>query len=75
MYDADGWIFSDRAILNEYNIEFGEDGTFDVLFGGCGEDAKNNIPIVDGWNFLMRVYEPWLDELDIYTLPTPVKMN
>ena len=75
MYDADGWMFSDRAILNEYNIEFNEDGTFDVLFGDCGEDAKNNLPIVEGWNFLMRVYEPQLEGLENFTLPTPVKLN
>ena len=75
MYDADGWIFSDRAILNEYNIEFNDDGTFDAYFGECGDDAKNNLPVVDGWNFLMRVYEPRLEELDRYELPTPVKVN
>ncbi len=75
MYDADGWMFSDRAILNEYNIEFNDDGTFDASFGECGDNAKNNLPIVDGWNFLMRVYEPRLEELDGYTLPTPVKVN
>lgn len=75
MYDADGWIFSDRAMLNEYNIELNGDGTFDANFGECGDDAKNNLPIVDGWNFLMRVYEPRLEELDSYTLPTPVKVN
>ena len=75
MYDADGWIFSDQAILNEYNIEFNEDGSFDANFGDCGSDAKNNLPIVDGWNFLMRVYEPKLDELENYRLPTPVKAN
>jgi len=75
MYNADGWIFSDRAILNEYNIAFNDDGTFDANFGECGDNAKNNLPIVDGWNFLMRVYEPRLEELDSYTLPTPVKVN
>jgi hypothetical protein len=75
MYDADGWMFSDRAILNEYNIEFNEDGTFDAYFGDCGDEAKNNLPIVDGWNFLMRVYEPKLKELDNYKLPTPAKVN
>jgi hypothetical protein len=75
MYDADGWMFSDRAILNEYNIEFNQDGTFDVYFGECGEKVKNNLPIVDGWNFLMRVYEPKLKELDNYKLPTPTKVN
>jgi hypothetical protein len=75
MYDADGWIFSERAILSKYNIEFNDDGTFDVFFGDCGEDAKNNLPIVDGWNFLLRIYEPRLEELDGYALPTPVKVN
>jgi hypothetical protein len=75
MYDADGWMFSDRAILNEYNIEFNKDGTFDVHFGECGDKVKNNLPIVDGWNFLMRVYEPKLEELDYYKLPTPTKVN
>ena len=75
MYDADGWMFSDRAILNEYNIEFNKDGTFDAYFGECGKNAKNSLPIVDGWNFLMRVYEPKLKELENYTLPTPIKVK
>lgn len=75
MYNADGWIFSDRAILNEYNIEFNDDGTFDAYFGECGDDAKNNLPVVDGWNFLMRVYEPRLEELDEYEIPTPERVE
>jgi len=75
MYDADGWIFSDNAILNQYNLEINKDGTFDVNFGECGENAKNNLPIVEGWNFLMRVYEPNLVELDNYKLPKPKKVN
>lgn len=58
------------SFLNEYNIEFNKDGTFDVHFDKCGDEAKNNLPIVDGWNFLMRVYEPKLKELDSYKLPT-----
>lgn len=75
MYDADGWLFSDRAVLNEYNLEFSDDGTFDVNFGECGDSAKNNLPLADGWNFVLRVYEPRLEELDAYTLPTPLKVN
>jgi hypothetical protein len=75
MYNADGWIFDKKAILNEYNIDFNSDGTFDVNFGGCGESAKNNLPIVDGWNFLMRIYEPDLENLDKYTMPTPSKVK
>lgn len=75
MYDADGWLFSDRAVLNEHNLEFNEDGTFDVNFGDCGVDAKNNLPIVDGWNFVLRVYEPRSEELDRYSLPAPLKVT
>jgi len=75
MYDADGWMFSDRAILNEYNIEFNDDGSLDANFGECGGDAKNNLPVVDGWNFLMRVYEPTLEELESCKPRTPVKVE
>lgn len=75
MYNADGWIFNKKAILNEYNLDFNSDRTFDVHFGTCDKSAKNNIPIVDGWNFLMRVYEPNIDSLEKYVMPTPVKLK
>ncbi|MFC1657142.1 hypothetical protein ACFL2P_01035 [Candidatus Moduliflexota bacterium] len=57
------------------NIESNDDLIFDANFGECGENAKNNLPVVDGWNFLMRVYEPKLEELDKYKLPIPVKVR
>jgi len=75
MYDADGWMFSEKAILNKNNITFNEDESFDATFGECGDDAKNNLPITNGWNFIMRVYEPKLDQLEAYKLPTPVKVK
>jgi len=75
MYDAEGWMFNEKAILNKNNITFNEDGSFDVTFGECGDDAKNNLPITKGWNFVMRVYEPKLDQLEAYKLPTPVKVK
>jgi len=75
MYDAEGWMFNEKAILNKNNLVFNEDGSFDVTFGECDDDAKNNLPITKGWNYLLRVYEPKLDQLDAYTLPTPVKVK
>ena len=75
MYDAEGWMFSKKAILNKNNITFNKDGSFDANFGECGNNAKNNLPITKGWNFIMRVYEPKLDQLDAYKLPTPVKVK
>jgi len=75
MYDAEGWMFSEKAILNKNNITFNEDGSFDANFGECGNNAKNNLPITKDWNFIMRVYEPKLDQLDAYKLPIPVKVK
>ncbi len=75
MYDGEGWMFSEKAILNKHNITFNEDGSFDANFGECGKNAKNNLPITNGWNFIMRVYEPKLDQLDAYKLSTAVKVK
>ena len=75
MYDSEGWMFNEKAILNKNNITFNEDGSFDANFGDCGNNAKNNLPITKGWNFIMRVYEPKLDQLEAYKLPTPVKVK
>jgi hypothetical protein len=75
MYDAEGWMFDERAILNKNNITFNDDGSFDANFGECGENAKNNLPITKGWNFIMRVYEPNLEKLETYKLPRPVKVK
>jgi hypothetical protein len=75
MYDEGGWIVNERAILNEFNIEFNENGSFDAFFGDCGDDAVNNLPITDGWNFVMRIYEPKVDEVAKYRLPDAQRVN
>lgn len=75
MYDSEGWMFNEKAILNKNNITFNDDGSFDANFGECGENAKNNLPITNGWNFIMRVYEPKLEQLENYKLPTLTKVK
>ena len=61
--------------MNEFNIEFNEDGSFDAFFGDCGDDAVNNLPITDGWNYVMRIYQPNIDEAAEYRLPDAQKVN
>ena len=39
------------------------------------DEAKTNLPVVDGWNFLMRVYEPKILDLENDKMPTPVRVN
>ncbi|MBY5948373.1 DUF1254 domain-containing protein [Photobacterium rosenbergii] len=72
MYDKEGWIANNNAVLNKHNIVMKDENSFDVSFGDCSDAKKkvNHLPTTEGWNFLMRVYEPNLDKLDNYIIPT-----
>jgi hypothetical protein len=74
IYDADGWIYDENGILNEFNMNLNEDGSFDAYFGECG-DVDNNLPTVDGWNYILRIYEPKLEELQDFRLPEVKKIS
>ena len=74
IYDADGWIYDENGILNEFNMSLNEDGSFDAYFGECG-DVDNNLPTVDGWNYILRIYEPKLEELQEFRLPEMKKIS
>ena len=64
IYDADGWIYTEDGILNEFNMKLKEDGSFDAYFGECGEVDNN-----------LRIYEPRLDELQEFRLPEMKKIS
>ena len=74
IYDADGWIYSEDGILNEFNMNLNEDGSFDAHFGDCG-DVDNHLPTVEGWNYILRIYEPKLEELQDFRLPEMKKIS
>ena len=74
IYDAEGWMYAEEGILNEFNMNLNEDGSFDAYFGECG-DVDNNLPTVDGWNYILRIYEPKLDELQDFRLPEMKKIS
>jgi hypothetical protein len=74
IYDAEGWIYDENGILNEFNMKLNDDGSFDAYFGECG-DVDNNLPTVDGWNYILRIYEPKLDELQDFRLPEMKKVS
>jgi hypothetical protein len=66
----------ENSILNDSNVVLNNDGTFTAFFGPkelCG-DVKNRLDISDGWNFLMRIYQPGPSVLSgAYTLPNVVR--
>ncbi|WP_394246880.1 DUF1254 domain-containing protein [Vibrio profundi] len=77
MYGSEGWMMNEKAILNKNNIQFNSDDTFTVHFGDCNgvRDMKNHLPVTEGWNFLVRVYEPNLDMMESYELPAAVPVK
>ncbi len=47
------------------------DGSVIVHFGGCSGDRPNCLPIMDGWNYLVRLYRPRPEILNsTWTFPT-----
>ncbi|MEM9370631.1 MAG: DUF1214 domain-containing protein [Pseudomonadota bacterium] len=77
VYGSDGFMKSDKNIVNDRNVALNDDGSFSVYFGSetrCG-DQPNRVDITEGWNFLMRVYRPGQAVIDrTYALPEVEQM-
>jgi len=73
VYNADGYFEpNDRNAYNVNNITAtpNDDGSVTVHFGGA-DDLPNMIPIMDGWNYLVRLYRPRAEILDgSWTFPS-----
>lgn len=78
VYDESGFLVpneENRYSLNSVTAEPQDDGSFVVHFG-ADDDAKNNIPISDGWNYTLRLYQPTGAALDgSWTDPAPQRME
>ena len=67
LYNGDG--FFEPNALDAYNInsvtgERNRDGSMTVHLGGCEDGRSNCLPIMDGWNYTVRLYRPGDDILD-----------
>jgi hypothetical protein len=61
VYDAEGYYRKNE--LGSYTIngvtgKKAADGSITVQFGGCDGKIPNCIPIVEGWNYTVRLYRP-----------------
>ena len=64
-----------RNSLNQSSAKPNEDGSYTIRFGGDPEGI-NYLPITEGWNYVVRMYQPRKEILDgEWTFPTiePVK--
>ncbi|MCY1293911.1 hypothetical protein D9M70_431850 [compost metagenome] len=75
VYDASGHFH--RNALGAYSInsltaKAGADGVVSIRFGDCGRDAANCLPIMPGWNYMVRYYLPQPEVLQgTWKLPPP----
>jgi hypothetical protein len=61
VYDKDGYIpKNDRRVysFNNLTAKKDPDGSVSIQFGGDPAKARNCIPIVPGWNYMVRLYRP-----------------
>jgi|SoimicmetaTmtLPB_FD_contig_61_764236_length_1602_multi_2_in_0_out_0_1 hypothetical protein len=79
VYNAEGFFVAhdhDAVSINDVTAVRDADGSVTVRFGGPPDDRPNRLPIMDGWNYLVRLYRPHREVLDgTWTFPgaTPVR--
>ena len=44
--------------LNNLTAKKGQDGSVAIQFGGCDGKSANCLPIMPGWNYMVRLYRP-----------------
>ncbi len=73
LYNAEGYFQpNDRGAYTVNNITAipDHDGAITVRFGGCTDGRPNCLPIMDGWNYLIRLYRPRAEILNgTWTFP------
>jgi hypothetical protein len=58
--------------LNNLTAKKNADSSYTIRFGGCTASSENCLPIMDGWNYLVRLYEPHKEILaGTWTFPNP----
>ena len=67
VYDAEGRLQKneyDAYSVNNITAQKSGDGSVDVQFGGCDGKIPNCLPIMPGWNYMVRLYRPHAQILD-----------
>ena len=61
LYNAQGYFEkNERSAYSVNNLTARKDGdgAVTVQFGGCADNAANCLPIMPGWNYIVRLYRP-----------------
>jgi hypothetical protein len=75
IYNKDGYFEEnkyDSYSLDSLTAKAGDDGSFTVNFAESPDGLENCLHVMDGWNYVVRLYEPRKDILDgTWTFPEP----
>ena len=61
VYNAEGYYEKnplDAYTLNNITAKKDGDGSIAVQFGGCDGKVANCLPVMQGWNYMVRLYRP-----------------
>ena len=67
VYNAEGYFQPNNEnvyTLNNLTARKSDDGSVTVQFGGCEGRTPNCLPIVAGWNYIVRLYRPHIEVLN-----------
>src|SRR5262249_1700863 len=67
VYNAEGYITPNKLNVCSFNsitAKKDPDEAITIQFGGCDGKASNCIPIVPGWNYMVRLYRPHAEILN-----------
>jgi hypothetical protein len=75
LYNAEGYFQKNPAnayTVNNLTAKKEADGSVKVQFGGCDGNTPNCLPIMNGWNYMVRLYRPRAEILDgSWNFPEP----
>jgi hypothetical protein len=78
LYNGEGYYVQNKYnayALNNVTAKESADGSYTIHFGG-DPSQTNYLPIMDGWNYIVRLYQPRKEILDgtwKFPAPQPVK--
>ncbi|PZQ97844.1 MAG: carboxylesterase [Cereibacter sphaeroides] len=79
LYNAEGYYVKNpynAYSLNNITAQKQPDGSVQVQFGGCDGKIANCLPIMDGWNYTVRLYRPEPQVLEgSWQFPQPVAVE
>lgn len=79
LYNADGFFeynSLDAYVVNSVSGIRNDDESVTVHFGGCEDGRVNCLPIMEGWNYNVRLYQPKPEVIDgTWVFPTVQTVN